>query len=239
MILEKRSAMNNSLRLDRYYRYIPPQAIDELACFRAAHPLKRTSDSCVMHTPSDEETLIQAACAGDLEAFNTLVLLHQDRVYNLAYRILGDQSSAADAVQEAFILAYRHIHRFHTGSFFAWLYRIATNVCYDAVRYQKRRPAVPFTHLSEAADDDHEFDLPAHEDGPETLVQRRELAALLQQHISALPIDQRTVLVLSDVQGLSDKEIAAIMRCNLGTVKSRLSRARAKMRRSLSSAQLN
>ena len=196
------------------------------------------SESSIPHALTDEEALIQSARAGDLEAFNTLVLMHQDRVYNLAYRILGEQASAADATQEAFILTYRHIGRFHTGSLSAWLYRIVTNVCYDALRYQKRRPAVPFTHLSNAADDDGEFDLPAHEDGPETLLQRRELAALLQQHISALPADQRTVLVLSDVQGFSDKEIAAMMRSSLGTVKSRLSRARAKLRRSLSGAQL-
>jgi RNA polymerase sigma factor (sigma-70 family) len=189
--------------------------------------------------PTDEEAIVQAARAGDLDAFNTLVLTHQDRVYNLAYRILGDQAHAADAAQEAFILAYRHIGRFDRGSFFAWLYRIVTNVCYDAIRYQKRRPAVSFTQLSAAAHDNHEFDLPTHEDGPEALLQRRELAALLQQHINALPIDQRTVLVLSDVQGLSDQEIADIMRTNIGTVKSRLSRARAKLRQSLSGTSLN
>jgi RNA polymerase sigma-70 factor (ECF subfamily) len=186
-----------------------------------------------------EAALIEAARGGDLDAFNSLVLQYQDRVYNLAYRILGDEAAAADATQEAFILAYRHSRRFDRGSFFAWLYRIATNVCYDMIRYQKRRPAVSFTQLSDAANDDHEFDLPAPEDSPETLIQRHELAALLQRHISALPLEQRTVLVLSDVQGLSDKEIADIMRTNVGTVKSRLSRARAKMRRSLDGALLN
>ena len=189
-----------------------------------------------LHSPTGEAAIIQAARAGDLEAFNALVLMHQDRVYNLAYRILGDQPNAADATQDAFILAYRHIRTFHTGSFIAWLYRIVTNVCYDAIRYHKRRPALSLTCLF-CDDDEHELDLPANEEGPETLLQRRELAALLQQHMSALPTSQRTVLVLSDVQGLSDKEIAAIMRSNLGTVKSRLSRARAKMRRSLSGVQ--
>ena len=196
------------------------------------------TESHLMRPQTDDEAIIQAARAGDLEAFNTLVRMHQDRVYHLAYRILNDQASAADATQEAFILAYRHIRRFRTGSFMAWLYRITTNVCYDVIRYHKRRPAVSFTRLSDAADDDRDFDLPAPEDGPEAMLQRRELAALLQRHIAALPIDQRTVLVLSDVQGLSDKEIAAIMRSNIGTVKSRLSRARAKMRRSLSGARL-
>jgi len=184
-----------------------------------------------------DETLIQAAGRGDLEAFNSLVLRYQDRVYNLAYRILGDQAGAEDATQDAFILAYRHIRTFHTGSFYAWLYRIVTNVCYDALRYHKRRPAASLTGLGHD-DDDAEFDIPAHDDGPETIVQRHELAAVLQWHIAALPIDQRMVLVLSDVQGLSDKEIADITHSNIGTVKSRLSRARAKLRQSLSEAQV-
>lgn len=185
---------------------------------------------------TDDDALIQAARRGDLEAFNSLVVLYQDRVYNLAARILGDEAAAADATQEAFILAYRHVRSFRSGSFLAWLYRIVTNVSYDAIRYHKRRPALPFTHFErDEADDD--FDLPAPDDGPETIVQRRELSALLQRHINALPADQRVVLVLSDVQGLSDKEIAGIMRTNVGTVKSRLSRARAKMRQRLTGVQ--
>jgi RNA polymerase sigma factor (sigma-70 family) len=196
------------------------------------------TESLPIRPQTGVEALIQMARRGDLEAFNVLVVMHQERVYNLAYRILGDEAAAADATQEAFILAYRHIGRFHAGSLSAWLYRIATNVCYDVLRYQKRRPALSFTQLSGDVDDEHEIDLPAHEDDPETAIQRRELGALLQQHISALPIAQRMVLVLSDVQGLSDKEIAAIMRISIGTVKSRLSRARSKMRRSLGAAPL-
>ncbi|MBI5565788.1 MAG: sigma-70 family RNA polymerase sigma factor [Chloroflexi bacterium] len=191
------------------------------------------NESAALCAPADEAGFIQTARRGDLDAFNSLVLLHQDRVYNLAYRILGDEAAAADATQEAFILAYRHIRHFHTGFFFAWLYRIVSNVCYDALRYQKRRPAVPFTRLTRA-DDEREFDLPATDDSPETVVQRHELADLLQQHIAALPADQRIALVLSDVQGLSYKEIADVTRSNLGTVKSRLNRARSRMRQSLS-----
>jgi RNA polymerase sigma-70 factor (ECF subfamily) len=200
------------------------------------------SEAYVARSQTDEETTIQAARAGDLEAFNTLVLKYQDRIYTLAYRILGDEAAAADAAQEAFILAYRHIVKFKEGSFFAWLYRITTNVCYDAIRYQKRRPAMPFAQLG--SDDDDELEplrslRSGREDNPEAAVQRHELATLLQRHISALPIAQRTVLVLSDVQGLCDKEIATLMRTSIGTVKSRLNRARAKLRRSLNGVQLN
>jgi RNA polymerase sigma-70 factor (ECF subfamily) len=195
------------------------------------------TEAAVLRPPADEDAFIQAARCGDLDAFNSLVLMHQDRVYNLAYRILGDEAAAADATQDAFILAYRHIRSFHTGFFYAWLYRIVSNVCYDALRYQKRRPAVSFTQLVKT-DDEREFDLPAHDDSPETVVQRHELAELLQQHIAALPADQRIVLVLSDVQGMSYKEIADMTRSNLGTVKSRLNRARTRMRQSLSTAQV-
>ena len=197
-----------------------------------AHALSRPfyTEPYLIRPQTGEEMLIQAARRGDLEAFNSLVLMHQERVYNLAYRILGDEAATADATQEAFILAYRHIDRFKQGSFFAWLYRITTNVCYDALRYQKRRPALSFTQLSGDDDDERELDLPANEDGPETVFQRHELANLLQQHINTLPIDHRTVLVLSDVQGLSDKEIAGIMRTHVGTVKSRLHRALGRLR---------
>lgn len=195
--------------------------------------------SITYHPLTMEAAFIQAAQQGELEAFNELVLMHQDRAYNLAYRILGDRTGAEDAIQEAFLLAYRHIARFHTGSFYAWLYRIVTNVCYDALRYHKRRPAVTFTRLFGETDDDPDFDLPTHDDSPEVIVQQRELANLLLQHIGALPADQRITLVLSDVQGLSYQEIAAITRSNLGTVKSRLNRARRKLRQSLSGAQLN
>jgi RNA polymerase sigma-70 factor (ECF subfamily) len=204
-----------------------------------AHALSQPyfTESHLFRPQTDEDTLVQAARCGDLEAFNSLVLMHQDRVYTLAYRIMGDEAAAADATQDAFILAYRHIRNFHTGFFYAWLYRIASNVCYDALRYQKRRPAVPFAQLTQA-DDEREFDLPATDDSPETVAQRHELAELLQQHIAALPADQRIVLVLSDVQGMSYKEIADVTRSNLGTVKSRLNRARSRMRLSLSGVEL-
>ena len=96
---------------------------------------------------------------------------------------------------------------------------------------------MPFTQLTQA-DDEREFDLPATDDSPETVAQRHELAELLQRHINALPADQRIVLVLSDVQGMSYKEIADVTRSNLGTVKSRLNRARSRMRQSLSGAEL-
>ncbi|MBI5566450.1 MAG: sigma-70 family RNA polymerase sigma factor [Chloroflexi bacterium] len=178
----------------------------------------------------DEAALIQAARQGNLDAFNTLVLTYQHQVYNLAYRIMGEEAAASDATQEAFISAYKNLKSFRGGSFKSWLLRIVTNACYDDLRHRKRRPATSLDELTDGEDGEAEFDVPAPDDGPETIAQRHELAGLIQQGITTLPDDQRIVLVLSDVQGMSYEEIASMTNSNLGTVKSRLSRARAKLR---------
>ncbi len=178
----------------------------------------------------DENALIRAAQKGDIDAFNRLVLAYQHQVFNLAYRIMGEEAAAADAAQEAFISAYHHLKSFRGGSFKSWLLRIVTNACYDDLRKRKRRPATSLEDLVGDENSEGEFDLPSNTDGPETIVQRHEMAALLQHGITTLPDDQRIVLVLSDVQGMSYEEIAEITNSNLGTVKSRLSRARGKLR---------
>ncbi len=179
---------------------------------------------------SDEQALIRSAQRGDLEAFNSLVLLYQQQVYNLAYRIMGDKAAASDATQETFISTYRCIGSFHEGSFRNWLLRIARNACYDELRRRKRRSTVSLDETIVTEEGVIEFELPASADGPEQTVQRRERADLLQRGINLLPIEQRLTLVLSDVQGLRYDEIAEITRSKNGTVKSRLSRARAHLR---------
>ncbi len=178
----------------------------------------------------DENALIRSAQKGDIDAFNRLVLAYQHQVYNLAYRIMSEEAAAADATQEAFISAYNHLNSFRGGSLKSWLLRIVTNACYDDLRRRKRRPATSLEDLMGDENGEAEFDLPSPTDGPETIVQQREMAALLQRGITTLPDDQRIVLVLSDVQGMSYDEIAEITKSNLGTVKSRLNRARAKLR---------
>ncbi len=178
----------------------------------------------------NEPALIASARKGDLDAFNTLVLAYQHQVYNLAYRIMGDEASAADATQEAFISAYKHMQSFRGDSFKSWIFRIVTNACYDELRRRKRRPASSLEGLVGDEDIEIEYDIPDESDSPEVHVERRELAQVIQFGIETLPPDQRITLVLSDVQGMSYDEIAAITGANLGTVKSRLSRARAKLR---------
>lgn len=182
--------------------------------------------------PENELALIQAARRGNLDAFNTLILHYQDKVYALAYRIMGEKESAADAAQEAFIAAYRNLNSYRGGSFRAWLLRIVTNSSYDELRRRKRRPATHFDELPGAEADDGP-PLPSEEATPEQNAQQQELNRAIAGCIQALQTDQRTVLVLSDIDGLSYGEIAEIAGVNLGTVKSRLSRARAGVRQCL------
>lgn len=185
---------------------------------------------------SDEQQLIQQAQKGDLSAFNTLVLRYQDRVYGLCYRIMGESASAADTAQEAFITAYRRLDTFRGGSFRAWVLRIATNTCYDELRRRQRRPADSLEELPGAALDDGP-PLPDNSPTPEQVVQEGELRHAIQNCINGLGESQRAVLVLSDVEGLSYQEVAEIVGANLGTVKSRLSRARVAVRDCLQGVQ--
>lgn len=176
----------------------------------------------------DEKALIAAAQRGEVRAFNQLVLTYQSMVYNLAYRILGDADAAADASQDTFLSAFHAIKKFRGGSFKAWLLRIATNACYDQLRYQQRRPTSSLETL--LTESDHLPILTNPDERPEDYALRQELGRVIQAGLDTLPPDQRVVLVLSDVQGLSYQEIAEITRASLGTVKSRLSRGRTKLR---------
>ncbi len=184
----------------------------------------------------DEAALIKQAQRGDVSAFNELVLAYQTQTYNVAYRIMGEAGAASDATQEAFISAYTHIQDFRGGSFKSWLLRTVTNACYDALRYGKRRPAASLDHLTEGEGDDagdfNEF-IPSHDEGPADAAERSDLRQFITRAALSLPPDQRITFVLSDMQGLAYEEIAEVMDTSLGTVKSRLSRARAKLREAL------
>lgn len=183
----------------------------------------------------DETKLIQAARKGNLDAFNGLVLAHQNIAYTIAYRIMGDGESAADVTQEAFITAFRRLDTYRGGSFKAWLGRIITNLCYDELRRRKRRPATSLDEIG--ADSDDGPPIPAQSATPEQAVQENELQRAIQQCIQGLGEDQRIVLVMSDIEGLSYQEIAETTGVHLGTVKSRLSRARVGVRNCLQGVQ--
>jgi RNA polymerase sigma-70 factor (ECF subfamily) len=181
----------------------------------------------------NEESLIQQAQKGDVVAFNRLVVQYQELVFNVAYRIMGDPAAAEDVAQETFITAYQSLRTFRGGSFKSWLIRVATNRCYDELRRRKRRPQ---SSLDEMMDENESFAfLRSPQDGPEAHRQRVELALTIERCLRDLPDDQRIVTVLSDVEGYDYQEIANITHVSLGTVKSRISRARAKLRDCLQS----
>jgi RNA polymerase sigma-70 factor (ECF subfamily) len=186
----------------------------------------------------EERRLVEVAQRGDVESFNELVRLFEGRVYTLCYRMLGDAESAADAAQDAFLSAFRNLKSFRGGSFRSWMLRIATNTCYDVLRIRKRRPSVS---LDIEADDESAaspLQIADTAESPDDFAQRRELAAAIQQGLTELPDEQRIVLILSDIQGLAYEEIAQITNSNLGTVKSRLSRGRARLREVLKAGEL-
>lgn len=176
-----------------------------------------------------DEKWIAAAKRGDVEAFNHLVLRYQDLAYTIAYRITGDPAAASDATQEAFIAAFRKLHQFRGERFQPWLLRIVTNACYDELRRAKRRPAASLDEVYETAGEPDAALNPAPP-SPEAAAQQAELSAAIQDCISALPDDQRAIAVLADVEEYAYAEIAEITDLPLGTVKSRLSRARARLR---------
>ena len=175
----------------------------------------------------DLKDQIKNSLKGDLDSFNQIVLEYQTLVYNQAYRIIGEPDAAEDAVQEAFISAYKKLHTYRGGSFKSWLLRIVSNACYDEFRRRKRQPVVPLTPENDQGEDLESA--PWLEDpgeDPEQFTQRKELSSAIQTCLDRLDIEFRTVVVLVDIQGLDYASAAAAVDSPLGTVKSRLARAR-------------
>jgi RNA polymerase sigma-70 factor (ECF subfamily) len=186
----------------------------------------------------EERRLVAAAQRGDVESFNALVRLYEGRVYNLCFRMLGDADSAADAAQDAFLSAFRNLRSFRGGSFRSWMLRIATNACYDVLRARKRRPAVSLDAEVDDEADSSPLQIADSAETPTDFALRRELAHAIQRGLAELPDEQRVILILSDIEGLAYEEIAEVTNTNLGTVKSRLSRGRARLRDILKAGEL-
>jgi RNA polymerase sigma-70 factor, ECF subfamily len=179
----------------------------------------------------DEQELIQAAAKGDLEAFNQLVVIYQDAIYNQARWLMKEQEAAEDMAQEAFIRAYQSLRSYRGGSFRSWLSRIVTNVCLDELRRMKRRPTIP---LLPSDPEGEEMDSPRWVADPnmnvEEAVESIELNSTLRQLVEDLPIEYRTALVLVDILEYDYAEAAQGMGIPIGTLKSRLVRARLRLR---------
>ena len=185
--------------------------------------------------PCSEVDLVRDAKRGDREAFNRLVLAYQDVIFNLAVRTLGCEDLADDITQITFLTAYAQLPRFRDGSFRGWLYRIATNACYDEFRRHKRHPVLSIDGHDLA--DEHMSSLyepPSPGASPEMQAELEERAQLVQSALSQLDADQRMVVILVDLQEFDYREAALVLKIPVGTVKSRLSRARAHLQAILS-----
>ena len=176
----------------------------------------------------DESILIRNAKKGDIDAFNRLVLTYQEQVFNLACRMLNDEMAAEDVAQKTFINAFHHLKSFRGGSFRAWVLRIAANNSYDELRRKKRKPTQPLTVIDfESGEEmDDPIWLEDDRDSPEEHILKKELEEVIQRCIDRLPKTYRAVLILVDVQGFEYQEASLIAGSPIGTIRSRLARAR-------------
>jgi len=176
----------------------------------------------------DDSAVVSAFLAGEERAFEELVNRYQTRLLNFIYRTTGDRERAEDLVQEVFIRVYRHLHRFdRSKKFSTWIYTIASNLAKNELRNRSRNPLVLFQTIKrnwQEEDRPLQFEDPASR--PDDLFRKRHLRDLVEDSVQKLPPHHRQVFVLRELEGKSYEEIADITSCNLGTVKSRLNRAR-------------
>jgi RNA polymerase sigma-70 factor (ECF subfamily) len=185
-------------------------------------------------TSLPENALIQAAQRGDLEAFNLLILRYQNLLFGIALRLLNDEDVAADAVQDALISAFRRFNTFRGESLRSWLARVVVNACYDEMRRRRRQHSVPLELFNaEGEEIETSYWLGDPQSDPALQFESTELESAIQKCMDKLPPIYRVVLVLVDVEGLSYEEAASAAGVPVGTVKSRLARARLQMQKSL------
>lgn len=180
-------------------------------------------------TRSEEMNIITRVLDGDTNAFEALVIENQRQVYTLALKMLGNEEDAYDLSQDAFIKAFKNLSKFRGDSKFSvWLYRLTSNLCLDFLRSRKRRPTVS-TAFTNDEDEERELEIPDERFSPESVLEKSELRRSVNAALEALPEDYRQIIILREINGLSYDEIAAALSLELGTVKSRIFRARKKL----------
>ena len=196
---------------------------------------KKTSTS----SSKEDAALIQAFQSGDKAAFDELVLKHKDKLFNLCYWLLGDYHEANDSAQETFIKIYRSLKEFKFESTFStWVYRITVNTCKNRLKsleYRFKKRMVSLDNPGEQGSDDFSIEIGDESLSPMMELDKKERLMLIKKAINSLPSDKKTVVALRDIEGLSYEEIAHITGFNLGTVKSKLARARMELRKKLRS----
>ena len=180
-------------------------------------------------TREQEAAIVRKVLGGDANAFETLVLEYEKNVYNIALRMTGNSEDAADMTQEAFIKAYNSLQSFRGDSKFSvWLYRIVSNVCLDFLRSKNRRPTVSLS-VEDDDGEDAQLDVADKSQSPELLLDRKLTRDSVRRGLDSLPPDYRQILLLREIQGLSYDEIAQALSLEVGTVKSRIFRARKRL----------
>lgn len=176
----------------------------------------------------DDADVVAAFLTGEERAFQELVDRYQTRLLNFVYRTIGDREKAEDLVQEVFIRVYRHLHRFdRSKKFSTWVYTIASNLAKNELRNRSRNPLVLFQTIKKNwQDEERPLQFEDANSRPDDLYRKRHLRELVEESVARLPEHHREVFVLRELEGKSYEEIAEITACNLGTVKSRLNRAR-------------
>jgi RNA polymerase sigma-70 factor (ECF subfamily) len=176
----------------------------------------------------DDTALVQSHLAGESRAFGVLVDRYQTRLLNFVHRIVGDRERSEDLVQEAFIRVHRHLARFdRSKKFSTWIYTIASNLAKNELRNRARSPLVLFTSLAPQWDDEERpLEFEDYGAQPDEAFRQNHLREAVEQSVARLPAHHREVFVLREIEGRSYEEIAEMTHCNLGTVKSRLNRAR-------------
>jgi len=180
--------------------------------------------------PDVDFQVVQRVLAGDSRAFELLVLKYQRRIERLIGRMVRDVDLVEDIAQETFIRAYRALHQFRgEAQFYTWLYRIAVNTAKKALVDMKRDPTISEAALRASDDDDETYrpgNEPITDESPDTILAAKEIAAAVNAAMEALPAELRQAVTLREVEGLSYEEIAQVMNCPIGTVRSRIFRAR-------------
>lgn len=185
-----------------------------------------------------DEELVDKSQTGDLQAFEELVCRYERKIYTLAYRMTGNYHDANDLAQEAFLRAFQAIKGFRgDSSFSTWLCRIAANVCRDELKKRYRTPVDYLDEEISFGEQEVKKQVPVDEPGPAELYEKHELQRELQALIDTLTPEYRVAIILRDIQGLSYEEIAEQLECSLGTVKSRISRARSFLKEKILSLQ--
>ena len=180
-------------------------------------------------TRDEELHIIRRVLDGDVNAFEKLVLEHQKNVYNLALKMLGNPEDASDVSQETFLRAFRSLGSFQGDSRFSvWLYRMTSNVCIDFLRKRKRRAEVSMTVVNDE-DEKSELEIPDERFSPEQTLDRQERIRAVHEGLQKLPEEYRRILTMREIGGLSYEELAEALELELGTVKSKLFRARKKL----------